>query len=203
MFCSRCGASIEGTPSYCPNCGAPVVIAAAAAIPEAAGSGTYPGASPMGAASVSYGGFWRRVGASILDGVLLNIASFPLVMMLMIPMGSRFENLSGDDMNPEELAAVFGVYATLGVIGTVMAWLYYAFLHSSPRQATVGMMAVGIQVTDLEGRRLSFARATGRYFASLLSGMTLGIGYLVMLFTERRQTLHDLIAGTLVMRKGS
>ncbi|MBS3800254.1 MAG: RDD family protein, partial [Thioalkalivibrio sp.] len=59
----------------------------------------------------------------------------------------------------------------------------------------------GLRVVDFDGERISFARATGRHFASILSGLTLGIGYIMVAFTRRRQALHDLIAQTLVVRK--
>jgi uncharacterized RDD family membrane protein YckC len=61
-------------------------------------------------------------------------------------------------------------------------------------------MALGIRVTDLDGGRISFGRATGRYFGKILSGLILGIGFLMAAFTERKQALHDLLAGTLVVR---
>ena len=73
-------------------------------------------------------------------------------------------------------------------------------LVSSSRQATVGKIAVGIVVTDEQGRRISFLRATGRWFGKYLSGFLL-IGYLIQPFTAKRQTLHDIMAGCLVLRK--
>lgn len=60
---------------------------------------------------------------------------------------------------------------------------------------------MGIVVTDLNGNRLTFEKATGRYFAKYLSTMTLGFGYLMAVFTEKKQALHDLVAGTLVVNK--
>lgn len=192
MFCSRCGASVEGAGSYCPNCGAPmaVVTPAPAGVPTAVAAG-----------STVYAGFWRRFWAVFLDGIVLNIGSFPLVMLAMIPMGATFESFRGDEYSPEAFAAMFGTYLLLAVLGTVVSWLYYALLESSGRQATVGKLATGIRVTGLHGERISFARASGRFFASVLTGMTFGLGYLTMFFTERRQSLHDKIAGTLVTRK--
>ena len=79
-------------------------------------------------------------------------------------------------------------------------WIYEASMESSARQATVGKMALALKVTDLEGRRISFARASGRHFAKYISGMILLIGYIMAGFTERKQALHDMIAGTLVVR---
>jgi uncharacterized RDD family membrane protein YckC len=78
--------------------------------------------------------------------------------------------------------------------------LYEAFMESSSYQATLGKMIFGMKVTDLNGNRISFERATGRHFAKWLSAMILGIGYLMVAFTERKQGLHDLLAGTLVRR---
>jgi uncharacterized RDD family membrane protein YckC len=73
-------------------------------------------------------------------------------------------------------------------------------MNSSEKQATYGKMAMGIKVTDLEGRRISFWRGLGREFAKFLSAIILMIGYIMAAFTERKQALHDIIAGTLVVK---
>ncbi len=91
------------------------------------------------------------------------------------------------------MGGVFGF-----VIGVAGSWLYEALMESSSRQATLGKMIFQMKVTDLSGSRISFARATGRYFAKWLSGLTLFIGYIIAGFTERKQALHDMVAGTLV-----
>jgi uncharacterized RDD family membrane protein YckC len=88
-----------------------------------------------------------------------------------------------------------------GILGHLVGWLYYAFMESSANQATVGKMAVGLKVTDLNGKRISFGRATGRYFGRLLSGFILGIGFLMIAFSAKKQGLHDTLAGTLVVKK--
>jgi uncharacterized RDD family membrane protein YckC len=85
-------------------------------------------------------------------------------------------------------------------MGIVINWLYYALLESSFKQATLGKMALGLKVTDMEGKRISFGQATGRYFAKILSGLILCIGYLMAAFTEKKQALHDIIVGTLVVK---
>jgi uncharacterized RDD family membrane protein YckC len=126
-------------------------------------------------ASVEYGGFWIRVVAAIIDGILLAIVQFIL-------------RLAIDDNTVN------------GLINTVIGWLYYAGMESSARQATVGKMALGLTVTDLSGERISFLRATGRYFAKILSAIILGIGFIMVAFTEKKQGLHDMIAGTLVVK---
>ena len=83
----------------------------------------------------------------------------------------------------------------------VIGWLYFALMESSTKQATVGKMVLGIVVTDLDGNRISFIKATGRHFGKILSVLTLGIGFLMIAFTEKRQGLHDRLAGTLVLTK--
>jgi uncharacterized RDD family membrane protein YckC len=90
-----------------------------------------------------------------------------------------------------------GVTFVLVLFGS---WLYEAFMESSSYQATLGKMIFGMKVTDLNGNRISFGRATWRHFAKWLSAMILFIGYIMVGFTERKQGLHDLLAGTLVRR---
>ena len=131
-----------------------------------------------------YAGFWRRVAAALIDGLLLSLVTVPLSL--------AFDNDGG--------AVNTTASATASTLSTVISWLYSSLMESSSKQATVGKMALGIIVTDLQGRRISFGRATGRYFAKILSALILGIGYLMVAFTERKQGLHDMIAGTLVIR---
>jgi uncharacterized RDD family membrane protein YckC len=78
-------------------------------------------------------------------------------------------------------------------------WLYFAVMESSGWQATLGKRALGMVVTNLAGNRISFGRATGRLFASFISGIPLMLGYLIQPFTAKRQALHDMISGTLVI----
>ena len=74
-------------------------------------------------------------------------------------------------------------------------------MESSVNQGTIGKMALNLKVTDLNGERISFGRATGRFFAKYISSITLLIGYIMAAFTERKQALHDMIAGTYVIKK--
>jgi uncharacterized RDD family membrane protein YckC len=88
-------------------------------------------------------------------------------------------------------------------IPIVPSWLYFAFMESSDGQATIGKKALGLIVTDLEGRRIDFGRASGRYFGNFVSVLTFFVGYLVMLFNPKGQCLHDMMAGTVVIRQRS
>ena len=80
----------------------------------------------------------------------------------------------------------------------LLVWLYRAGMESSRFQGTLGKLAVQIKVTGLDGNRISLERATGRHFAKVLSAIALGVGYLMVGFTARKQGLHDRLAGTLV-----
>jgi uncharacterized RDD family membrane protein YckC/Tfp pilus assembly major pilin PilA len=92
--------------------------------------------------------------------------------------------------------------ATFYLASWIIGWLYFAFLHSSERQASLGKRALGIKVVTPSGERIGFGRATGRYFAYLFNSIfTLGIGFVIAAFTARRQSLHDMMAGTLVVTR--
>jgi uncharacterized RDD family membrane protein YckC len=88
-----------------------------------------------------------------------------------------------------------------GPVKILMGWLYYALMESSSNQGTLGKMALGLTVTDQAGQRISFGRATGRFFAKILSAMILLIGFFMIGWTARKQGLHDMIAGTLVVKR--
>ena len=81
-----------------------------------------------------------------------------------------------------------------------LPWIYEAVMLSSEKQATLGKMVVGIRDYSLAGRRITFARASGRHFAKWISALLLGIGFLMAAFTEKKQALHDMMAETLVVK---
>ncbi len=89
------------------------------------------------------------------------------------------------------------------ILPAIIGLLYWAVLESSKWQGTLGKLAVGLRVTNLEGQRISFPRALGRTLAKIISGLILLIGYIMVAFTERKQGLHDMLAGTLVVKKGA
>ena len=152
-------------------------------------------AVPVAAAAPShvYGGFWRRLGAWVIDSVLLLIGlvivGFVLLFFAAIGILSSGQDLENPALN---LGISLAVYA----IAFVLAWLYFAGLESSGWQATIGKRLMGLVVTDLGGRRIGFGRATGRYFSKVTI-----IGLLFVLFSARRQALQDMMANTLVVRR--
>jgi uncharacterized RDD family membrane protein YckC len=139
------------------------------------------------AETLLYGGFWLRGVAAAIDGAILSALFWAAAaILLVISGGSR--------------ASVPGWLPTfVGALYIVGSWLYFALMESSEVQATLGKQAVGLIVTDLAGERITFTHATGRYLGKLLSTLTLGVGYFMAAFTERKQALHDLMAGCHVL----
>lgn len=145
---------------------------------------------------VVFGGFWLRFCAAFLDGLILLIPNYGLQFGIRAAFGlDLLRDWSGDPaMETLSFALVFLTQTTLG-------WLYGALQESSHYQATLGKRACGLIVTDMSGQRISFARATGRHFGKIVSWLTIFIGFIMAGFTQRKQALHDIMAGTLVIRK--
>jgi uncharacterized RDD family membrane protein YckC len=135
---------------------------------------------------MNFAGFWIRVLAYIIDIVPLVIIGFVLALV------------SGEPLIDADPAAP--IYGFTDFIGLIIGIVYFVGFESSAYQATPGKMALGLIVVDLDGRRISPARAFGRYLAKILSGLVLLIGYIMVAFTERKQGLHDILASTLVVR---
>jgi uncharacterized RDD family membrane protein YckC len=150
---------------------------------------------------VSYAGFWLRFVAFIIDSIVLYFMGTIVTLPFLAAMGVRDVMRGHLPMSPEEWMPLMGAFIRLAFIRMVLNWLYYALLESSTWQATLGKKALGLEVTDVEGRRISFGRATGRFFAKIISALILFIGFIMAGFTEKKQALHDMIAGTLVIRK--
>ncbi len=138
-----------------------------------------------------YAGFWLRFAAYLIDSILLGLIFFPLGLGLGLIMGA-----TGNNQNPE---LMMGLNGGLNMVSLVVTWLYSSLLESSSWQGTVGKKLIGLRVTDLDGRRISFGRATGRHFGKILSGLICLVGFIMAAFTEKHQALHDQLAGTLVL----
>ena len=201
MYCNRCGAQNSALAKFCANCGTPFGVdpANAPATPE----GVTP--SPQGpvppsmqaapAPAVAYGGFWIRVVAALIDIVAVSIVTVPVSAIIRIMTG-----IAGHVIAMPSPGVEGASFLITGAFNTLVNWLYAALLESSSYQATLGKMALGLKAIDLEGHRISFARATGRHFAKILSLLMFLIGFIMVGFTRRKQGLHDMLAGTLVIR---
>jgi len=133
-----------------------------------------------------FAGFWIRLAAILIDTIVLLIP-------LKILRGLLIEERTGD------LATDLGVNLASLALTLCVHGAYRSAFHASGWQATIGKRALGIQVTDLQGRRITLDHAAGRYLAEFVSGWTLGIGYVMAGLSSRKQALHDKIAGTLVL----
>jgi uncharacterized RDD family membrane protein YckC len=158
-----------------------------------AGTSPYPVQYCTPQPAIAYAGFWLRFVAYIIDTILLNVVSI-------IPgfiFGVIYAIANGGRVADNDPLLTVGAYT----IGIVIAWIYFALMESSSKQATLGKMALGLTVTDEHGRRVSFKQASGRFFGKILSGLIFGVGFMMAGFTERRQALHDTLAKTLVVRR--
>lgn len=140
---------------------------------------------------VQYAGFWLRFVATIIDSVVIGIVNGIITMIFTL------------SMNVEDQSSYIVGQVISTVISVILNWLYSAYMESSSTQATLGKMALGLKVTDLDGERISFGRASARFFCKYISGALLAIGYIMAGFTARKQALHDMIAATLVVKKAS
>lgn len=134
---------------------------------------------------VVYASFWKRFVAVIIDVVLLLIFE----IILIIPLAIIKHGILQDSVIANR------------IIDTIISWLYFALQESGKDMATLGKKAMNIEVTDLNGNRITFGQATGRYFGKCLSFLILGVGYFMLLWDEKNQTLHDKMAGTLVVQE--
>ena len=188
VFCPRCGRSNLPGGAFCEKCGAALS----------------PGQAPQMVSAIPvfvespYGGFWIRVLAFLIDRVVIAAIFSPLAIFFALRMVAELQQLPRH--SPEQLGPILQFVAIVAPLGLVVQWLYEALLASSTWQATVGKRVLNLKVTDEEGYPISFEHATGRFFAKMLSALTLCIGFLMVAFTARKQGLHDMIAGTLVMK---
>ncbi|MHC8509482.1 MAG: RDD family protein [Rhodospirillales bacterium] len=150
-------------------------------------------AAPQGQmqSGVQYGGFWIRLAAYIIDSVILIFIILVVTLLYTLVLGLPSEAfmyvLQGDPV--------------MMVTQLVLGILYFAGFNSSKMQATPGKRVLGLKVTDAAGNKISFLRAFGRYLAMLVSAFILGIGYIMIAFTNRKRGLHDMMAGTLVVKR--
>ena len=218
MYCSKCGAQVADNAAFCGACGGAMPGHSGGPSETAIPSAPDPSASvppeysphvPLGFqgvvihSTVGYAGFWLRLVAVLIDFILIyfvrRLIFLPFGIGAGMGMHGLFHGRHPQDIG--ELMPVIGLMIRVAIISAILQWLYFSLMESSVWQATIGKKLLGLTVTDLEGRRIGFGRATGRYFAKIISTLILCIGYMMAGFTEKKQALHDIIAGTLVLRK--
>jgi len=156
-----------------------------------------------------YAGFWLRFVAYIIDYIIIQVVQSFVIVPILATMGFGFAAANqGIDWNNLSDAEMVGLISALSAgLGSVILLsltilvLYYSLMESSKYQATIGKMALGLKVTDMNGNRLDFGRAFLRQISKIISGMILMIGYIMAGLSAKKQALHDMIAGALVVRK--
>lgn len=133
---------------------------------------------------MSYAGFWKRFAAAFIDGIMTAVLGF----------------IAGAILGLIGISGQSGVMAQQ-IAGLIIGWIYFASFESSAKQATPGKMALGIEVTDINGEPVGFLRATGRHFGKFVSALIFCIGFIMVAFTQKKQGLHDMMAGCLVVSK--
>ncbi|MCC6651167.1 MAG: RDD family protein [Candidatus Eisenbacteria bacterium] len=208
MDCQRCGQAAAEGARFCASCGALLDLPPASApaepagypAPESAPAEAAPAAAeqafapagfmpaPAAAPRPEYAGFWRRLTGMLVDGLLLFFPEAILRVLLGLPVLS-YEDQWGDSRVLLAEGTTF-----------LMAVLYCSLLECSGAQGSLGQQLLGIRVTDVQGRRIGFGRAVGRQFGKILSILLCCCGYAFQLWNHKRQTLHDMMSGCVVVR---
>ena len=158
-----------------------------------------------------YAGIGARFVASLLDGLILGIPAsiFTYVLTAALMLGNS-DIMFMMETDPEYLSDqeiftfIISMFKTIAIVGSItfiVYFLYYTLMESSKWQGTLGKKIMNVQVAKAEGGRISFGRAAGRFLAKSFLSPILMIGYIMAFFTERRQALHDMLAGTIVVKK--
>jgi uncharacterized RDD family membrane protein YckC len=188
-----------------------------------------PGPNPFGSLRPRhvwvYAGFWFRVLAWGIDAFILIVLSgiarallapsLTVTLMNTGPGSGKYQisDIVQADYVPSDYGYSYHTYSYhllqptwhghgfYEILRFALWALYYILFESSRLQATPGKLACHMRVTDLAGRKISPGRAAGRYFGHILSFMLMGLGCLMVLWTRRKQALHDMLAGTCVIRR--
>jgi uncharacterized RDD family membrane protein YckC len=208
MYCSRCGAAVADGVAFCSACGQS--MGAVASTQTQVGVLPPPPPQPQIVAGVPvlYAGFWLRVVAAIIDSLIIGIPLGAIAFALIASSLPAIMRMQQGEAPIMVMATILPRLIVIGIIYLIGSWLYWAGTESSEWQATLGKKALGLYVTDMEGRRTTFGRTSGRFWAGrgigavpYLGGLYFLISCIMAGLTEKKQALHDMIANCLVLRK--
>jgi len=202
MFCPKCGKETDASGKFCQWCGADI----------------QPAAPPKAVVKVDeeedgepltgdYAGLGRRFFAFVIDAIILAVIITIAATFFNLVQGVKYffyivfqhAPISELTIAGTAEAAWTPIIAALGVIFIIIPWLYFAGFEASRGMATPGKIAMHIVVTDKDGNRISFARATLRHFVKYVSLAIVLIGFIMIGLTKKRQGLHDRVAGCFVL----
>lgn len=196
MYCAICGRETASGGSFCQWCGSGLSVTQSSSHVQ-----------PDDEVRMDeYAGIGRRFVAFLIDLLFILVIDLFLTGLLGLSEGIRMLNqrlvhhMPMTDSAGQVVNALVPVPVILsvGILLVLVPWLYYALLESSRNQATLGKIALRIAVTDSNGRRILFARATLRHFSKIVVLLTFFVGFLIAAFTRRKQAVHDIIAGCLM-----
>jgi uncharacterized RDD family membrane protein YckC len=203
MFCPKCGKETDASGKFCQWCGSDIEAVAPRAVMKTEPEEEEEETSLTG----NYAGLGRRFFAFIIDAIILLIFIAVAATFFNLVQGIKYFYYIAVQRAPIYAlteagttdAAINPIIASLGVLFIIIPWLYFAGFECSRGQATPGKTLLGIVVTDREGNRISFARATLRHIAKFISTVIIFIGFIMIGLTRKHQGLHDRIAGCLVL----
>lgn len=174
-------------------------------------NGETPPLPPDTEQEMEYAGFWIRVAAFLMDLIVFWVVQLVIGGVAFFYLVFHFANIEiPKEMDPQKAQAVMEAVGSVMIVLTwlfvqfamlMFQWLYYSVMECSSAQGSLGKIAVRIKVTDLAGKRISFGRASGRFFGKILAFSVFGIGVLMSAFTRKKQGLHDIMSGCLVVMK--
>jgi uncharacterized RDD family membrane protein YckC len=157
----------------------------------------------------NYAGFWLRFVALIIDWLILGVVNWIILLPVLAAVGfsaaSSFPFAGLTSPDELDVAALVGsltaMFGIAWLFQKLVELLYHSLLEASKFQGSFGKVALGIIVTDTDGNKLDFTKALVRNVCKFISSAIIGVGYIMAGFTEKKQGLHDIIAGTLVVMK--
>jgi len=195
-FCSQCGRPFPpgdllqiGSMTVCAGC--------KDAVMQRLREGALPGG--LAYQGRQFGGFWIRFAAIFIDGIILGVVGAIINVPFQLVFVATSANANATDPMPMFTRAL-GLAAVLMVINIGIALLYESWFIVS-KGATPGKMVLSLEVIRADGTRPGWGLAIGRYFAKMLSSLTLYIGYIMAGFDDEKRALHDRICETRVIRK--
>jgi uncharacterized RDD family membrane protein YckC len=192
VYCQKCGAPNDDQASVCGKCGT--------ALQNDGLAGNE--AAPPSPTVVRYAGFWRRVGASLIDiFILQTLSGIAVIFLIAIQFTVGVFATRSETLDDVYQVVFMVLFITVGVAASALYLLYWPLMESSSRQATLGKRALDIVVTDIDGKRIPFARAVGRNLGKIVSAIIYYVGFIMIAFTKKKQGLHDMMAGCVVVMK--
>jgi uncharacterized RDD family membrane protein YckC len=207
MFCNQCGSQNPDDSKFCYHCGAALPAPGELPPVEPVAAPVAPAPAPVAPAvpAVLYAGFWRRFLAHVIDSLILSIPTGILFLLFILPTVTGIVSAARNDNDVDALVSivlstVFG-WIWVGLMIALVRLAYWTVFECSQFQATPGKMALGIVVTDAEGRRISLPRSLARNLGKVLSHLILHIGFIMAGLTQKKQALHDMLADCLVVMR--